>query len=782
MDRWVEEIEGWEVRPVAAGFDGLRSLAADSFSGAVSAGDAWLFMVNGRGVGVFEYAAETAAAAPTVSRGSLDALDGADLTAHVAPHHSIPLLIAMQAGETTTRARYYTEDTPIPEVHETLTDGGFTGYLELSENVLSGDYYVVYQAGRSAEVAFIGNSRQVETDEDAFERACDEVGIYEVVAASIEPVDLPEPEPDRTTGTAGTTGTAAAAGIGGTDGEEGDDDADATASGRSEGVDASGGEASDVGEATDDPGPGTAGSTGSGDRPSATDTSTAGGTGTGGSSAVDDDSGTAGSGSSPERRDAAARTGEDEGASSDTLEPLGSLDDLGLGDASDSADDAGPAGEDDGSGEADAGGADAAGSAGGPDAGSGAGVEPGAESGADADTDAEVGDDDTTASADASPHGDLVPAITEVGDGAAEPEVTATDPGDVDEAEEATAEATGTGAAAGSSASDGDEPDGPDGPDRPDEPDGPEGSTAAAAGAAGSGVGAGEAAALRDRLAKREEELDAVRRERDELAARVSELEAAVEQLRDGGGAGAASGTATAGEALSAADALAGTNLFVRYRSKGAATLSDAAGGDATREELADNLRIEHHTGFEAAEATVDGQPFESWLTDTHQFRFLRWLVTSLPFEIRETGSQEALRELYGALPEIDRVELDGTVATGEETGEAFDLVALDQMGDPLLVARIDPDREPIAEMGVADLVGSATSVAETHPDLAAAFHVTEAFFQPRAMETAREATSGSLLSRDSRRSFVKISRNRGYHLCLVEARDDSYYLSVPDL
>ena len=63
--------------------------------------------------------------------------------------NSIPLLIAMQAGETTTRGRYYSEDTPIPEVHETLTEGGFTGYLELSENVLSGDYYVVYQAGRS---------------------------------------------------------------------------------------------------------------------------------------------------------------------------------------------------------------------------------------------------------------------------------------------------------------------------------------------------------------------------------------------------------------------------------------------------------------------------------------------------------------------------------------------------------------------------------------------------------------------------------------------------------
>jgi len=729
MERWIEEIEGWEPRPVAAGFDGLRPLAADEFSGAVSAGDTWLFLVNGRGVGIFERASETAAAPPTVSRGALAALEGADLTARAAPHHSIPLLVAMQAGETTPRARYYTEDTPIPEVHETLTEGGFTGYLELSENVLSGDYYVVYQAGRAAEVAFIGNSRRVESGDDAFERACDEVGIYEVVAASIEPVDLPEPGPEPSADAA--SGAAVAASEDDPGHDRGNTDADARSS--------SGAGTPDVSLGDDVTVDDSAGSSSGSDRSHATDATDAAGA-SGPSDAAD-----------------AAATGSDPSAESSGAGSLDSLDAYDAGGSSEPADDD-AAGADDGPGGA------AAGSGVDRSDGDAAADEDG-DGTDDAVTDRTAGGrtagDETTGVAEPSettPAGEATSAITEVDDGNKPAGGTGTTAGATDDTPTGTTDdASGTDGSSGGDA----------------------GASAPGAASAESAADAERVAALRDRLAEREAELDAARSERDELAARVSELEATVEKLRAGGGS---SGPTAAGESLPVADALAGTNLFIRYRSKGAATLSDAVGGDASREELADNLRIEHHTDFEAGGATVDGEPFETWLTGTHQFRFLRWLVTTLPFEIRETRSHEALRDLYGAFPEIDRVGLGGSVSTGPDASAEFDLVALDQMGDPLVVAEIHPDREPIAETGVADLVESATSVAQAHPDLAAAFHVTEAFFRPRAMETAREATSGSLLSRDSRGSFVKISRNRGYHLCLVEARDDSYYLSVPDL
>jgi hypothetical protein len=59
---------------------------------------------------------------------------------------------------------------------------------------------------------------------------------------------------------------------------------------------------------------------------------------------------------------------------------------------------------------------------------------------------------------------------------------------------------------------------------------------------------------------------------------------------------------------------------------------------------------------------------------------------------------------------------------------------------------------------------------------------VTASFFEPNALETASEATSGGLLSRDKRESFVRLGRKQGYHLCLVEAREGKFHLAVPEL
>jgi len=80
------------------------------------------------------------------------------------------------------------------------------------------------------------------------------------------------------------------------------------------------------------------------------------------------------------------------------------------------------------------------------------------------------------------------------------------------------------------------------------------------------------------------------------------------------------------------------------------------------------------------------------------------------------------------------------------------------------------------------DLVQRASRVGETSDTLAGAFLVTESFFEPAALETAEEATSSGLFSRDKRQSFVNLSRKGGYHLCLVEARNQEFHLAVPEL
>ncbi|AHF99114.1 transcriptional regulator [Halostagnicola larsenii XH-48] len=176
--RTQERVERWDSRPFTGGYNELSTLADTDFSGVVTASGTWLFMLNGRVVGVVD--------------GEIMAFERASGTIYAAPHDSLPLLCSMQAQGGETRASYYTNETPLSEVDQTLKDGSFTGYIELSEQVLSGDYYAVYYGGRRMAAAYIGNAQRLLTGEEAFERAADEVGIYEVVDVEIDVTDVPE--------------------------------------------------------------------------------------------------------------------------------------------------------------------------------------------------------------------------------------------------------------------------------------------------------------------------------------------------------------------------------------------------------------------------------------------------------------------------------------------------------------------------------------------------------------------------------------------------------------
>ena len=179
MDREiVDAVTEWDKTACASGYEGLHELASRSFSGAITPGGIWAFMLNGRVIGLVG--------------GSLSAFDGSDLTAYVAPDPAVALLYTMQSSDREKEAAYYTNRTPISEVDQTLSAGGFSGYIELSENVHSGDYYIVYYGGKSMSVAFVGNQRRLLTEDEAFRRADDEVGIYDVYAVDIDVTPLPE--------------------------------------------------------------------------------------------------------------------------------------------------------------------------------------------------------------------------------------------------------------------------------------------------------------------------------------------------------------------------------------------------------------------------------------------------------------------------------------------------------------------------------------------------------------------------------------------------------------
>jgi hypothetical protein len=734
----VDVVTDWESESFSGGIDGLRDLADEEFTGAVTEGTGWLFFLNGRVVGVFD--------------GDLDRFDGASGRAHRAPDPSLPLLFTMLATGGETKAQYYTEDTSLSSADDTLSAGSFTGYVELSENVLSGDYYVVYYGGRKLPCAFLGQSRDIVTGEEAFDRAADEVGIYEVMDVDVEITELPEPaEPDSSAPDSVASEPPDAGGAG-----AGADEGDTTAS-EDVSVEETAAEGGDTGEAT-------ARDAVAAESPSRTAEAGTDGTATAAESRVGSASGGRGS--------TADMAPDAEPA--DTVEPAGATEPGSRGSAAEP-----PRQPTDG-------GATATREANG-------GIEAGAEpSDPDLASEREWQETRTIPSLDPS-----------------ESSTDGTPDGAVDEESAAVGHSADT--TTRGSESDGDSR--AAGSRRVSGTDGRESGSEGGQSTRGGGVNE-TVATLRERvveveserdetrrelqqtreqlerreseLERREEELADTRADNEELSERVTELEAEIEGLRD---------QLTEFEAqqpdgdreLAPAAALSGTNLFVRYDSKSEPTLETAHAETATRAEVEENLRLETHTEFEQAAVVVEGETYDEFLSDTVEYSFVQWVVRELLYELQETGAEGKLKDLYDAIPKIDRAELHGAVElVGEDQkieGERpFDVILRDRMGEPLVVANVADAREATAEPAVSELIGDAREVAESRDSLGCAAYVSASFFEPRALETATEETGGGLLSRNKRASYVKLARKRGFHLGLVESRDEGFHFTVPEL
>ena len=705
----VGSVTEWGTVPVGRGYDGLHDLADAAFSGGVTAGDAWGFMLNGRLVGIQD--------------GSLASFEGAELTAYEAPSPALPLLYTMQSQDTEKQAEYYTNETAIAEADTTLADGNFTGYIELSENVLSGDYYVVYHGGRSMSVAFVGNSRRLLTDEEAFERANDEVGIYKVYPADIDVIDLPERESSSSTAadpTPDPAGDADSESMTSSESTEPDDGA--TAEGISSGsidIPQAGGTDTDTEPATDEqPEPPTAD-----DSPSTEPSTT-----------VDTQPDDSGEPTEPtdnraeqteptETTTPAAETGHDDTAV-DTDLATGSTDTPATG---------------------------------GPTADTNSPTDAGASGTAQANTEPfqeEAEWRNTT----------TIPSL---------------DPSDDDRADAGTQGGGGQQTVT-----------------RSDE--------------------RLSRQQLRERLDKAETvmekaeqrhkelatERDEAREKRDAAQQRIEELEAeltaAKERIEELEAELAATGTAATStqaadtppqstRSMTPADALVGTNLFVRYDSKGAATLADAHDGEATPEDIEGNIRIDTHTTFDTEGLEVDGTPFEAFLDGRIEVAFAEWLVSDLLFELRSTGATTALKPVYDAIPQIDRIELRGTIELGTDEDEepierTFDVVVRDKRGKPLFIADFDASKQPVGADLIEGLIRNGNALRERNESFAAGFGVTSSYFTEDAYEMADDATGGGLFSRSSGKSFVNISRKQGFHLCLVDRIKGGFELQKPEL
>jgi len=796
-----EAITEWSAREFTDGFTGLRRFADRGVSGAVTDGSGWLFLFDGRVVGTVD--------------ADIDSFADADGTVYEAPDRALPVLFAMREHGGRERAQYYTEDTPLADADRTLSEGGFTGYIELSEHVLSGDYYVVYAAGESMAAAFVGNARRLETGEDAFALADDEVGIYTVYEVDLNVQEIPRPA-GATNDESSTATTDADESI--TEDDEppvGDDESATELDGRS------------TDDVVSDPSPADETSTSNTSNRDATreadttDTFTA--------AAVTD---TAEPDHSPDQT-------EDEGAATatETAETGSNRYDIPLdadwttdpeavadprptedtAESHESADRREPDEPESGAEPSDDGG-DA------PEAEPAVSTEAAGsddEDGGDRDepaTDATEGDDARSETPHSDDEDDVFSAEATWREAAStptidstaadrDPEAEAGDPARAPEAGDAAGAATDldepahghnevAGGPAGASVSADDEatataepsPNGPTVGESPPEDRLRELRSALASVTSERDDAIARRDAFRTRYEQIANERDELVDEREALRETVDELRSEVTRLREELAA-ARDQLPDGDEQLSPAAALDGTNLFIRYGSRTGATLEAAHDGERDRSELQANLRIEHHTSFETDGLTVEGDPYESFLHGTIAYRFTRWLTEDLLFEIAATGNAGALRDLYDALPELDRAELGGSVSVvhrenGEEVHEerSFDLVFRDRMGNPLFVAELNDSRSPTGGGKLESLVANGGALAASNDSFAGAFAVTASFFEPDALEVAGDAVGGGLLSRSNQKGFVKLSRKRGYHLCLVESRDGEFHLTLPNL
>jgi FtsZ-binding cell division protein ZapB len=274
---------------------------------------------------------------------------------------------------------------------------------------------------------------------------------------------------------------------------------------------------------------------------------------------------------------------------------------------------------------------------------------------------------------------------------------------------------------------------------------------------------------LRDRIDSLEAKREELSRENDELQTELS----AVKEVSSNR------------ESLSPMKALSQTSLFIRYDNQKATTLSHIEQDSGSVEDLRENISIEYHTEFDIDEVEIEGELYEPFLHGTAAFGFVRWLVTDVPFQIMETNHIAELGGIFNKLDDIDRVgcrEMVQVESVDSSFEGTFDLVLRNTVGEPLFVADIHSSRQPTAAPRVQTMVEKATQVGKINPTLSGAFLITQSFFEPAALRAATEATTNGLFSWSGRRSYRKLTRKNGFHLSLVERRDESFHFDLPDI
>ncbi|ERG99244.1 MAG: hypothetical protein J07HQX50_00387 [Haloquadratum sp. J07HQX50] len=742
MIGWTESlIAEWETVPITDGYRGLVTLVEREFNGVITNGNAGIFLLSGNIIGIID--------------AELEDFESVSLTAARSPDRGLPLLAVMKEADVDPTAQYYTNEQPLAEAIDTLEESGFTGYVELSENVLSGDYYTIFHGGKSTHVAFVGAGGRLITGEDAYEQAIDEVGIYAVHQTPVDIIELPESVTavkssndddltEREDDDRPAKQNSAVSHQRSTNTSDRGDDNDADAEAQRNGNDTLKGQASPETNLS------TPAKTADGDSQEET-----------------------------EQIDPNPETEAEEWQENpDAWQNPSQLGNSGTEDTTQTADSDIEANE----------------------------IERIQSSNDESLENGEIdAGEDKTASSPAIDETDMTP----VGESpeAAEQRPTDARAQDTDpflSSEESTQQTVPQ-----ASQSQENEPTGPmkrtSTSTAPPEDSIPEAENDAID-SSGSSEEIDPLAVerLRGRLSAFEERLLVMTEQRDELRRRCDTLSNTNQTLRDRIDSleakreelsrenhelqtelSAIKEVSSNRESLSPMKALSQTSLFIGYDNQKATTLGNIKQDSASVEELRENISIEYHTEFDTDEVEIEGELYEPFLHGTAAFGFVKWLVTDVPFQIIETNHVAELGGIFNKLDDIDRVgcrEMVQVESVDSSFEGTFDLVLRNTVGEPLFVADIHSSRQPTAAPRVQTMVEKATQVGNINTTLSGAFLITQSFFEPAALRAATEATTNGLFSWSGRRSYRKLTRKNGFHLSLVERRNGSFHFDLPDI
>lgn len=279
---------------------------------------------------------------------------------------------------------------------------------------------------------------------------------------------------------------------------------------------------------------------------------------------------------------------------------------------------------------------------------------------------------------------------------------------------------------------------------------------------------------LQQQVADLAEKAETVMRRQRDLEERVEEFQAEAPVSES-----ESSETKSVEQTLERGEALDKLDVFLRYESRADPTIEDAAASEASQEEANENIKFEVHSQFDADETDIEGgKTPEEFLEETIEHRFVEHAATELLYEIMETNNKQGLQSLYDSIQQINRAEFNGSVEVGEESVK-FDLVIRDQRGRPLIVGDAENGNQPVKRDQIESLIDKANSVSGEYGQLGAAVFLTTSFYESGALESADKATKDGFISR--RQSVVKDSGNN-YQLCLLEGREDSFHMTMPEL